>query len=186
MYPAAAGQGLYEASTTRKAVLGSMMSFDTDHGVVEAIYVSNNNAASIAAGLAVGEAYDVDGGAYGVDTAALNNVSAARARGVVQGVLCAWVQGTATSLGGAGYAWAAYKGPITNAWLAASVVSNATSHVTVNSLGQLALQATSQGSVVSILGPDAIIGILGASDSTVSRASGTSGVAALYVQLLWR
>jgi hypothetical protein len=185
MYPAAPGQDLYAASTVQQYALGTMAQFNTAHGVVEACYVKNLNAASIAAGMAVGESYDVDGGAYGVDTAALNNVSAARAPGIVQGVICASMQGTATSLGGGGYAWAARRGPITNAWLAASVVSNASSLVTVNSLAQLALAATSQGSVVSILGP-MVIGVLGATDSTISRASGTSGVAGMYVQLLWR
>lgn len=189
MYPAAAaGQGLYEASTERKHPLGIRQSFNTDRGVVEAIYVHNNNAASIAVGHAVAPGAVVSiSDPYAVDTAALNNVSAARAPGMVYGVICASMQGTATSLGGEGYAWCAFRGPITNAHFAASYASNVYSFATVNSLAQLALVATSQGSVVSVLGPSAIIGAIGATASTISRASaGTAGSAGSYVNLLWR
>lgn len=189
MYPAPAiKQGLYEASTTRRHILGSVQSFDTDLGVVEAVYVQNNNAASIAIGHAVAAAAVVSvANAFVVDTAALANVSAARAPGMVYGVLCASMQGTATSLGGGGYAWAACRGPITCGQFAASYVSNVFSFVTVNSAAQLELVATSQGSVVSVLGPAAIIGQIGATASTISRASaGTGGSAGSFVTLLWR
>jgi hypothetical protein len=180
-----AAQGLYEVSTVQRHELGTTHVFDTTLGPVWARYVKNNNAAAILEGYAVAQAAVLTDSPYAVNTFA--NVSFARAPGMVAGVMCASMQGTATSLGGGGYAWCAYQGPITNAHFAASYDSNVFSYVTVNSASLLAVVATSQGSVVSVLGPSAIIGQLGATASTITRASaGTGGSAGSYLFLLWK
>jgi hypothetical protein len=177
-YPAAAaGQGLYEASLTQKAELGAVHAFEGTYGPVWAQYVKNNNAASIAAGFPVGLAWDVDADPWAVDTAAVANSLGP----VLGGVICASMQGTATSLGGGGYGWMAFRGPITNLQLAASLDSNVVSYVTVNAsaLGALLGSAGTMGSAAHYA---RIIGIVGATASNISRAS-NAGASGSFVNL---
>lgn len=172
-------QDLYEASTTQKHNLGSVARFNTDEGIVEARYVRWNNSASIAAGFVACHAFDNDAGPWVVDTAPLAAAAAFRAQ--VVGVLCASMQGTATSNGATGYGWAAFYGPVTNAALAENVASNALLYVTANSAARLASIATTM--VTSNGQQDAaVMGRYGATASTISRAS-TANVSGHYVML---
>ncbi len=178
LYPVPApGQGLYTASQTQVHELGAVAVFQGDHGPVWAQYVKNNNAASIAAGFPVGLALDVDADPWSVDTAAIAN-----SLGVgIQGVVCASMQGTATSLSGVGYAWMAFRGPVTNLQLAASLDSNVVSQVTVNASALGVLQA-STAAAGSAQAWGRAIGIVGATASNITRAS-TSGASGSYVNL---
>ena len=181
--PAVTGQDLYEASTTPKANLGTIAQFNTTDGVVTARYVQWGNNASIAAGFVAAYMLDIDVGAYVVDTAPL---AGANAHGSpIAGVLCASMQGTATSNAGTGYGWCAFLGPVTNAQLAATLDSNVVSYVSVNSAAKLGLIASSS-SATSAAGADHhIIGRVGATASNITRAS-NSGASGAYVVLFWK
>ena len=70
MYPVQVpAHGLYEVGgTTRRHPLGSIAYFETDHGLVKAMYCRNTGAASVAAGEIVGQG---PGGAGYINTAVL-------------------------------------------------------------------------------------------------------------------
>lgn len=135
MYPApSVSQGLYESSATRKMPLGYRHAHFTDQGIVEAVYVSNGNAASVAAGMVQGH-----GLVYGaVDTAVLANTGAIDPR--VAGINCA-------SFPIGGFGWVAYRGPVTVMSLAASATSGAFNNViyTAATNGLLGTVATTIG-----------------------------------------
>ena len=181
-------QGLYEASTTQRHALGDLGKFQVTLGGAKynvlAKYVANNNAASIAQGFAVGHPFDNDAKPYAVDTAVYANVSAIRGGGAGVGIICASMEGTATSLGGGGYAWAAFEGPVTAAALAENVAANALLYVSINSAARLASIVTSTATA-SVALPN-MVGRYGATASTISRAS-TTNVAGHFVMLFgWR
>jgi len=91
LYPiTATAQGLYEASTTRKHVLGTIAAFNEAEGVVYARYMSNALAASIPAGLVVNQG-SVAGGFHTDAVADVgNHVN-------ILGVVCASCASTAGS-----------------------------------------------------------------------------------------
>jgi hypothetical protein len=177
-YPAAAaGQGLYEASTTKKAELGQVAVFEGEHGPVWAEYVQNNNNGSIAAGFPVGYAIDIDAPRYAVDSAAVANSLGF----AIAGVVCASMQGTATSNAATGYAWMAFRGAITNLQLAASLAGNVVSLISVNA-SALGVLVGSAGTMASAAHYARVIGIVGATGTAVTRAS-TSGASGSFVHL---
>ncbi len=101
--PAVGPQGLYDASATSLTHRpGTRAQFDQTEGIVDAVYVSNSVATSLAAGTPV----VLGNGKYGVATADLAGAYGAHA---IIGVLCASL-GVSSAGGGA---WAAYRGPCT-------------------------------------------------------------------------
>jgi hypothetical protein len=164
-FPTAAVQQAIDATSTSALYsVGTQTVFSTDEGFVHAVYCKNANAASLAAGFVVAHAWDNDGGPFAMN---------------VIGVLLA-------SVTTGGFAWVAFRGPVTNALLAENVASNALLYVTANTAARLASVATSINSVASNqLYNQVVMGRYGATASTLSRASSTN-VAGHYVNLFWK
>lgn len=178
IYPqAAAGQGLYETSDTPKAKLGTIMSFQTDQGVVYARYMQNRangtaTTGSIAAGFGVG----YEGGAnYAFNTAVLNNASAEMQ--FFAGV-------NAASHTNLAYGWVVYAGPVTALQIGASFASSAgLQTLSLNSAGRYATKASTavNSLAIDLLAAHAILRAITVS-STTGGASGSGFVAEIY----WR
>lgn len=169
-------EDLYSSGNTRRHVLGARGYFHTDNGPVECVYVRNNNASALSAGLAVGWGSSGYGHA---DTAA---VAAANIRAeVVVGGLAASL--AASSLGG--YGWVIRHGPQTNAFFGATLASSA---------GARALAASSNGALTTVL----MVGTSNATNAVEGQAprailrpnaaigtTGTAAAAAASVVVDW-
>lgn len=175
LYPAPiTPQGLYEASTTQQIPTGTRAQFDRDEGVVDAVYVSNSVATSLAAGTPV---YTVNG-KYGVGTANIDHASGAYK---IAGVLCASLAASSDNTGGV---WAAYRGPCTAIKIVATQAS------TIN--GAIVTAHSAGGSIQTIATTLAAgsaqnwaraLGIVGGATSTIATSGGAGPV---YVHLnLW-
>jgi hypothetical protein len=172
LYPAAVRQGLYEASTTKHHKPGTVNQFDTDLGIVEAVYVTNAIAGSIASGTPV----HLTSTDYGVATA--GHVVSTGALPVV-GVLCASL--AASSDGGG--AWAAYRGRVTAIKMVGTTTSGAINALmgTVHSVGGSVQTVATTLAIGSAQQWGRLLGNFGGATSDVA----TSGGAGLYLNL-WR
>jgi hypothetical protein len=176
MYPApVTAQGLYAASATEQVhPTGTRAQFDETEGIVDAVYVSNSLATSLAAGTPV---YTVNG-KYGVGTANIDDAAGAYR---ICGVLAASI-GVSSAGGGA---WAAYRGPCTAIKIVATEASSdvngklVTAHSAGGSMQTAATTAASN--VAQVWGR--ILGIVGGATSTIATSGGAGPV---YVHLnLW-
>lgn len=177
IYPPAAGgpQGLYDSSTTAEAVLGMEAAFTTDAGVVYARYCQNKQGASIPAGLVVNYGSSYGGFATDAvgDTANVNNIA---------GVVCA-------SCATDGFAWVAFRGPVTNAALAATyALSASTRALSVDANARFAtmvsslLAGTSAASATARDAQQRKLGMMSNTTTTVDSGTDSNGT----VFILWR
>ena len=110
-YPTAAGQGLYDASTTRVHKLGAVHSFTNSDGTITlARYVKNDSGSNIAAGQVV-----LYAGAEGE----IGGVSA------IGSPPAAVAGGAAVAMATNGYGWVIFRGKQTNASCASTTSSSA-------------------------------------------------------------
>jgi len=163
--PAVGPQGLYDASNTRYHKLGTIAQFETDDGLVTAMYCRNAYTTSLSAGLPVG----IDAGGIGyVHTARLANAS------FIQNLCLGGLAASMANSASGGYAWVILAGPQTNAFIANAItaLSAAERPLGVNSSAQLITPAASNN-------PVAYLGI-----TTATMASGTGH--GNVVHWLWR
>jgi hypothetical protein len=178
LYPIeVANQELYTSSTTKKHRIGTRAIFDTVNGPVEAVYVRNANAGTLAAGLVVHHSatpWVCNTTLYAATNDTIGTV------GMV-GVLCASLPGSATEA----YAWAAVRGPITAMNVAATVASSDHNGV----LYRINLGTANLATVVSTLATGGeiprvnIVGLGGGATTTIAT-SGGAGPA--FVNVFWR
>jgi len=165
-YPAAAGQGLYQASATQKHRLGEEYAFDTANGVVHAVYVKNVHTTTINGGVWVGHEGAADSVFCEVNMNYVNNASWS---GGIVGMLCA----TLTSNY---YGWAAYRGPVTVARFGhAPALSTALRRCSINTDGVLSTCVTNSSYI-------RVGGSLRVTTTTVASTGGDGAIVDLY----WR
>ena len=157
---AAAGQGLYEASTSRKVVLGTVHHFsDGTNGIVTARYMSNAATDSIAAGALVKYGHGVGGGVIG-GAMATNDPAVFLAGGLAASV-------AATG----GYAWVIFRGIQTNASATATLASSAADRVLEHNGAGIGTAAASYATGAA--GQALLVGILPNAGALAAAASNT-------------
>lgn len=161
-YPTpAAGQGLYEVSSTRKAKLGTVATFQTDDGIVEARYMQNQAGATLPAGGLV--SYEPTGqgkigGAFATNTP-MNFLAG--------GLAASMASGTNQ------YGWVIYKGPQTNVSASASTASSAGQRVVFAKAADIAVAAATYASTTAGYGQISVVGFLDAGDALATGGANT-------------
>jgi hypothetical protein len=157
---------LYTAHTDRRYPLGAIGTLKVDEGHVYARYMQNKIGASKAAGHWVN--YGSSWGVFESDA-----VGDTHHNKHIAGVMCA----SATT---DGYAWVAFQGPVTNAQLAATLASSASTRgLTIDANGRLATGASTLTNQVTNARSLAIL-----SDTAATVDSGDSSDGT--VMILWR
>lgn len=165
-YPAAAAQGLYNASTDELDRLGAEYAFVQDDGVVWARYLQNKQGASVAAGQVVN--FGSIPGSFATDAVG-DTVQFQQIAGVVL-----------ASCTTDGYAWVAFRGPVTNAQLAATYASSASTRMlSVDANGRFAT-VVSTATTADVM--ERALGLLSNTTATVDSGTGSDGKVILY----WR
>lgn len=179
LYPApATAQPLYETSNIRRHDLGNICQFQTPNGAVEAVYVRNNNAGSIAAGLCV--AWGATGFGY-ADTAPL--ATAAPADQMIIGGLAASL--AASSDGG--YGWVIRRGPQTNVFHAATLASSAGARALVHSSNAALSTSVSTVAVTSTSNPVVpLLALMRPNSAFSTSGTGAAAGVGVIVDWLWR
>jgi hypothetical protein len=169
-YPAAAGQGLYDSSTTQVHNLGTEMTFsDSNNDPVFARYMQWAGGATIAAGKVVG--IDYDAGIGKIDTV----IATAAIPQTIMG-------GLAASCDSTGYAWVIFRGRQTNASMAASYASLASARwLLPNGSAALASEASGAAPALSSASLDRLQ-ICAYQEDGTSNTTGANG----NVIWIWR
>ena len=179
LYPIeVAAHDLYESSNTKKHDLGAIGVFKTKYGPGEAVYVRNNNAGSIAAGLCV--AWGATGFGY-VDTAPL-----ATAAPQVQMIVGGLAASLAASSDG-GYGWVIRRGPQSNVFHAATLASSAGARALAHSSN--AALSTAVSTYVLTSTANAVQNIIALMRPNAAFSTSGTGAAAgvnVVVDWLWR
>jgi len=173
--PVTGTQGLYDVSASATARLGVEAAFDRSQGLVYARYMQNKAGASVPAGLVVNFGSSHGGFATDAvaDTGHYNQIA---------GVVCA-------SCATDGHAWVAFRGPVTNAALAATyALSASTRMLSIDANARLATMVSTVGggTVASLAGgrdqQKRALGNLSATTTTVDSGTASNGT----VFVLWR
>ena len=158
-YPVAAGQGLYNTSTTKEHELGAIHSFKNSDGTMTlARYASNGAGATLAAGQVV--AWEGEEGVIG--GAAATNTPPQLIAG-----------GLAASMATNGYAWVIFRGKQTNASASASTASSSGDRALAWKAADLRVVAATYASTTDGYAHVSICGLLKASQALAATASNT-------------
>ena len=156
-YPAAAGQGLYDTSTTQVHELGAVHSFKNSDGTMTlARYVSNGAGATLAAGKVVAWA----GGEGEIGGVAATNLAPAQVAG-----------GLAASCADGGFAWVIFRGKQTNLSAGTSTASSSGDRVVAYGAGLAQVAAATYNSTAA--NKWEVCGLLKAGDALAAGASNT-------------